>query len=56
MVYFNCVQDDVSVHRGSFFPFLISTVSVQRIKMFYSLDSKVAKSEFSTMTCMREAS
>lgn len=33
MVYFNCVQDNVGVHRGSFFPFLISAVSVQRIKM-----------------------
>lgn len=45
MVYFNCVQDNVSVHRGSFFPFLISAVSVQRIKMvvlqFRFQDSKI---------------
>ena len=32
MVYFNYVQDNVSVHRGSFL-FLNSAASVERIKM-----------------------
>lgn len=42
------MQDNVGVHRGSF-PYLISTVNVQRFKKkdcFYSLDSEIAKPDF----------
>lgn len=45
MMYFNMCKI-MSVCTGGLFAYLISTVNVQRIKMIYSLGSKIAKPDF----------